>query len=106
MTVAVRPMFSRYGSCQPSGRRLCLNSYLTRMPREVILAVIDHELCHLSFPGHDQAFYGALYGLCPEYPRHHQRLKRELSPYLANIRLNRRARRPHPALADFDGPIL
>ena len=106
VTVAVRPMFSRYGSCQPGSRRLCLNSYLTRMPQEVILAVIDHELCHLNCPGHDQAFYQALYGICPEYPRHQERLKRELSPYLANIRLNRRARRPHPALADFDSPIL
>ncbi len=106
VSIAVRPMFSRYGSCQPASHRICLNSYLTRMPQEVILAVVDHELCHLHFSGHDQAFYRALYAFCPDYPSHRERLKRELSPYLANIRLNRRARRPHPALTDFDGPIL
>lgn len=106
IAVAVRPMFSRYGSCQPDRRRLCLNSYLTRMPRDVILSVVDHELCHLSCPGHDEAFYQALYHICPKYAHYRERLKRELSPYLVNIRLNRRARRPHPALNDFDGPIL
>jgi len=106
ITVAVRPMFSRYGSCQPSTGRICLNSYLTRMDEEVILSVIDHELCHLNHSGHDKAFYDTLLTLCPRYHEHHALLKKELSPYLANIRLQRRARRPHPALMDFSSPII
>ena len=106
ITVAVRPMFSRYGSCQPSTGRICLNSYLTRMEENVILAVIDHELNHLRHTGHDDAFYAALLKICPRYYEYHARLKKELSPYLANIRLQRRARRPHPALMDFSSPII
>ena len=106
ITVAVRPMFSRYGSCQPSTGRICLNSYLTRMHEDVILSVIDHELCHLKHIGHDKAFYQALTKLCPRYYEYNDLLKKELSPYLSNIRLQRRARRPHPALMDFSSPII
>lgn len=106
VTVTVRPMLGRYGSCQPTRRVICLNSYLTRMSEPVILSVIDHELTHLNHPGHDDAFYRALHNVCPEYDRCHDTLRRELDPYLSAVRLQRHDRRPHPALADFSSPII
>jgi predicted metal-dependent hydrolase len=99
-------MLSRFGSCQIAKRHLCLNSYLTRMSRDIVLAVIDHELCHLLHSGHNGAFYSALSRFDPLYAQHRSLLRRELSPYLNYIRLESKARRPHPALNDFSSPIL
>lgn len=106
ITVTVRPMLSRYGSCQPSSRHICLSSFLTRLPEEIILSVIDHELCHLNYHGHDRKFYQGLYRICPDYDRCHNVLRKELDPYLRAVRLRRKEHQPHPALNDFSGSIL
>ena len=106
VTFSARAMFTRFGSCQPGKRHITLSSYLTRMPQDVILSVIDHELCHLDHPGHDGAFYRALYRCCPEYDAHKKKLSKELSPYLLAVRLQQRNRETHPALRDFSATIL
>ncbi len=106
ISVSVRAMLSRFGSCNPKTRHICLNSYLTRMPDPVIQSVIDHELCHLTHAGHDTAFYQELYRLNPDYTLCKQQLKKDLSPYLTALRLQRQDHRPHPAINSFNSPIV
>ena len=45
--LAYRNMKSRWGSCQPSTGRICINVRLALYPPECLEYVVVHELCHL-----------------------------------------------------------
>lgn len=58
--IAYRNMTSRWGSCQPSTGRICINVRLALYPPECLEYVVVHELCHLLERGHDPRFHALM----------------------------------------------
>jgi predicted metal-dependent hydrolase len=71
----VRPMRSRYGSCNRQGV-ITLNRYLAAMPLACVDYVLVHELCHLRHFAHDRSFYKLLQKLLPDWKERRAMLKR------------------------------
>lgn len=65
--VAYRNMTSRWGSCQPSTGRICINVRLALYPPECLEYVVVHELCHLIERGHGPRFYALLDAFLPDW---------------------------------------
>lgn len=65
--VAYRNMTSRWGSCQPSTGRICINVRLALYPPECLEYVVVHELCHLIERGHGPRFYALLDEFLPDW---------------------------------------
>ncbi len=74
-TLAYRSMKSRWGSCQPSTGRICINTRLALYPPECLEYVVVHELCHLRERGHGPAFYALLNAALPDWKEARARLK-------------------------------
>ena len=55
--VSYRASRSRWGSCNPSTRRINFSYYLLLLPDICIEHVVVHELAHLLVSGHGPAFY-------------------------------------------------
>ena len=65
--LAYRKMKSRWGSCQPSTGRVCINVVLALYPPECLEYVVVHELCHLLVPGHGPAFQELMDRVMPDW---------------------------------------
>jgi len=65
--LAYRNMTSRWGSCQPSTGRICINVRLALYPPRCLEYVVVHELCHLLEPGHGPAFRSLMDGFLPDW---------------------------------------
>lgn len=65
--LAYRNMTSRWGSCQPSTGRICLNIRLALYPPECLEYVVVHELCHLRVRGHGPQFWALVESCLPDY---------------------------------------
>jgi predicted metal-dependent hydrolase len=68
-------MHKRWGSAQKNGR-IYLNWDLVRTPSICIDYVVTHEVCHLKYAEHNQAFYRLLDRLFPRWREIKQRLER------------------------------
>ncbi len=55
--LAYRNMKSRWGSCQPSTGRICINVRLALFPPDCLEYVVVHELAHLIVADHGPQFY-------------------------------------------------
>lgn len=55
-SLAYRNMKSRWGSCQPSTGRVCINIRLALYPPQCLEYVVVHELCHFLERGHGPRF--------------------------------------------------
>lgn len=66
---------SKWGSCTPAKRQICLNLNLAYASLECIDAIIYHELAHLYVLNHSQAFYDVLLKWCPNYKEIVKQLK-------------------------------
>ena len=66
-TLAYRNMKSRWGSCQPSTGRICINVRLALYPPECLEYVVVHELCHLLVPGHGADFHRLMDRVMPDW---------------------------------------
>ena len=62
-----RKMKSRWGSCQPSTGRICINIVLALYPPECLEYVVVHELCHLLVPGHGPQFRELMDRVMPDW---------------------------------------
>ncbi|WP_323768534.1 SprT family zinc-dependent metalloprotease [Antarctobacter sp.] len=71
----IRPMKTKWGSCNPDKGIVWLNSELAKKPERMIDYVIVHELAHLVSPRHDERFTAVL---DREMPRWRQ-TRRELN---------------------------
>jgi predicted metal-dependent hydrolase len=60
---------SRWGSCSPGGGAIVLNAALAHMPAWVLEAVLAHELAHLFFKDHGDAFRSLVRRVCPTSDR-------------------------------------
>lgn len=65
--LAYRNMKSRWGSCQPTTGRICINTRLALYPPECLEYVVVHEMCHLIEPGHTPAFWALVEHHLPAY---------------------------------------
>ncbi|MGN0261406.1 MAG: M48 family metallopeptidase [Eggerthellaceae bacterium] len=65
--LAYRNMKSRWGSCQPSTGRICINIRLALFPPECLEYVVVHELCHLLEFGHGPRFKALMDAFLPNW---------------------------------------
>lgn len=65
--IKIRRMTSRWGSCQPAGGVITLNSRLTEAPWESIEYVVLHEFAHFVHPNHSKDFYALVGKLMPDF---------------------------------------
>lgn len=56
----IRPMKTKWGSCNPEKGIVWLNSELAKKPDRMIDYIIVHELAHLLSPRHDERFTAVL----------------------------------------------
>lgn len=73
--VAYRNMKSRWGSCQPSTGRICINVRLALFPPECLEYVVVHELCHLLVSGHGPEFHAFMTRVMPDWKERRAKLK-------------------------------
>ena len=73
--IVYRDMTSRWGSCQPSTGRICINIRLALYPPECLEYVVVHELCHLIERGHGPAFQAAMTRFLPDWKKRRARLR-------------------------------
>ena len=65
--IAYRNMTSRWGSCQPSTGRICINVRLALYPPECLEYVVVHELCHLLERGHGPRVHALMDAFLPDW---------------------------------------
>ena len=65
-------MKTRWGSCNPIKKRICLNIRLMQKPLICLEYVIVHELIHLLEANHGPRFYALMSQFMPEW-RHYQK---------------------------------
>ncbi len=73
--LAYRNMTSRWGSCQPSTGRICINVRLALYPPECLEYVVVHELCHLIERGHGPKFQAAMTRFLPDWKQRRAKLR-------------------------------
>ncbi len=73
--VAYRNMTSRWGSCQPSTGRICINVRLALYPPECLEYVVVHELCHLLERGHGPRFHQFMDTFMPDWKQRRAKLR-------------------------------
>ena len=73
--LAYRNMKSRWGSCQPSTGRICINVRLALYPPECLEYVVVHELCHLLERGHGPRFHALMDRFMPDWKRRRAKLR-------------------------------
>ena len=73
--VVYRNMTSRWGSCQPSTGRICINVRLVLYPPECLEYVVVHELCHLIERGHGPRFQAAMDRFMPDWRARRAKLR-------------------------------
>lgn len=49
-------MKTKWGSCNPRSRHICLNTELVKKPRDLLEYVVVHEMLHLAEPTHSERF--------------------------------------------------
>ena len=73
--LAYRKMKSRWGSCQPSTGRICINVVLALYPPECLEYVVVHELVHLLVPGHGPEFRAIMDRVMPDWKKRRAKLR-------------------------------
>ena len=73
--LAYRNMKSRWGSCQPSTGRVCINVRLALYPPECLEYVVVHELCHLLVNGHGPQFWELMTRVMPDWKIRRSKLR-------------------------------
>ncbi len=72
--LVIRAMRSRWGTCQYTAKKICLNTLLAKKEFKLIEYVVIHELAHLLEKGHQKGFKAVMDKFSPEW----RKLRREL----------------------------
>ncbi|MBQ5431603.1 MAG: DUF45 domain-containing protein [Lachnospiraceae bacterium] len=67
VTISMRIMRSRWGSCRPSRGSITLNGLLYYVPVACMEYVVIHEYCHLLEANHSKAFWNHVAFFLPDY---------------------------------------
>lgn len=70
-----RNMKSRWGSCQPSTGKICINTRLALYPPECLEYVVVHEMCHLLVANHGPEFKKLLTKIMPDWKSRANKLR-------------------------------
>ena len=73
--ITLKGMTSRWGSCQPSTGRICINVRLALYPPECLEYVVVHELCHLLERGHGPRFHALMGTFMPDWKERRAKLR-------------------------------
>ena len=73
-SVSVRCQKTRWGSCTSQGS-ISINCLLMLAPKEVLDAVVVHELCHLFEMNHSPRFYSYVLSVYPAYKKWYKWLR-------------------------------
>ena len=74
----IKPLRSRWGSCDRQKAVITYSKYLCAVPRPLIEYVAAHELSHMAAAGHGKDFYAVLGSVMPD----HASRRRALSRYV------------------------
>lgn len=77
--ICVRNMTSRWGSCSGKGN-ISLNVHLLDVEPELFEYVLIHELSHLYYMNHSQAFWNQVARYCPDYKEKRKALRKYQIP--------------------------
>lgn len=66
-SLKIKPMRSRWGSCNPRLRSINISLYLVQYPIKLVEYVALHELTHLLEPSHNERFYSLLAVHMPDW---------------------------------------
>jgi predicted metal-dependent hydrolase len=66
-TVGIKRMRTKWGTCNAAGNRIWLNLELAKKPSHCIDYIILHELVHLQYRTHGEAFVKAISRLMPQW---------------------------------------
>jgi predicted metal-dependent hydrolase len=70
----VKKMKTRWGTCNPSAKRIWLNLELAKKPIECLEYVVLHEMTHFLESKHNQRFYNFVTGYMPGWKTAEQKL--------------------------------
>lgn len=65
--LSIKPMRTRWGSCNYSKKYINLNTELVKRSIFEIEYVVLHELAHLKYPNHGKGFYSYIENYMPDY---------------------------------------
>ena len=75
--IYIRQMQRRWGSLSDKGT-MTININLIRAPKDCIDYVVTHELCHLKYHNHSQAFYKLVASVIHDWKKIKQKLELSL----------------------------
>lgn len=64
---SIRSMKTRWGSCHPIKKHICLNLHLMKYRRECIEYVLVHEMVHLLEASHNKRFHALMTEFMPQW---------------------------------------
>ena len=67
--LSIKPMKTRWGSCNYNKRYINLNTELVKRTPFEIEYVVLHELAHLKYPNHGKGFYNYVENYMPNYKK-------------------------------------
>lgn len=79
VSLQVRAMKSRWGTCTPSKKKITLNLYLMFVPKEYLECIVLHELTHFLEIYHNDHFYGIMQEFMPKCKQYQRELNKEYS---------------------------
>jgi len=71
----IKRMKTRWGTCNPSAKRIWLALALATKPPELLEYVVVHELVHLLEPSHNARFKALMTQFLPDWKRLREQLK-------------------------------
>jgi hypothetical protein len=69
-------MKTKWGSCNPQGSSIRLNTNLAKKPRECLEYIVVHEMVHVLEPTHNARFTALMDRLMPQWRVRRQELNR------------------------------
>ncbi len=67
LTMRYQYMKTKFGSCQPTKKRMSFNLELVHYPKVFTEYIFLHEVSHLAHADHSKAFYAFFETLCPNH---------------------------------------
>lgn len=76
--LTTRLVSTRYGSNSRRTHHITINSFLVHFSKDIIDAIIIHELAHNFYYDHSDNFYNFIYEYCPNYDVIHKALRLQI----------------------------
>ncbi len=74
----IKPLKTKYGSCQFIKQLITINSFMARIPEIYLYYVLLHEYAHLLVPNHSKKFYQVLDQIMPNHKNIQKALRKHV----------------------------